>query len=95
MKDYYSSKMNNKNISLILGSIILIAVFIGNPFYVIKEGNQAIITQFGKPIGNPITKAGLHLKIPFIQKITYFELFRLEETPLAGLGSFFGTNLWS
>jgi hypothetical protein len=24
----------------------------------------------------------------FLQKITYFEVFRLEETPLAGLGSF-------
>jgi hypothetical protein len=28
----------------------------------------------------------------FLQKITYFEVFRLEETPLAGLGSFLSVN---
>ena len=45
----------------------------GNPFYVIEEGKQVIITQFGEPIGGAITKAGLHIKIPFIQKVNEFE----------------------
>lgn len=70
--------MNNKNLSFIIPIIIIILILIGNPFYIVEEGKQAIITQFGQPIGNPITLSGLHLKIPFIQKITYFEKRILE-----------------
>jgi len=65
--------MNKPNIALIAGIIIIIFIVIGNPFYVLPEGTQAVITQFGEPIGNSITQAGLHLKIPFIQKVNYFE----------------------
>ena len=70
--------MNNKNLGFIIPIIIIILILIGNTFYIVEEGKQAIITQFGQPIGNPITLSGLHLKIPFIQKITYFEKRILE-----------------
>ena len=70
--------MNSKNLSLGITVAIILLILIGNPFYVIEEGKQVIITQFGQPIGNPITKSGLHLKIPFIQKVTYFEKRILE-----------------
>lgn len=71
--------MNNKgNLGLIFGIILVIVVLLGNPFYVLEEGRQAIITQFGEPIGDPIINAGLHLKIPFIQKVNYFEKRILE-----------------
>ncbi|MCW0219536.1 MAG: protease modulator HflC, partial [Prosthecobacter sp.] len=36
--------------------------------YSVSETEQVIITQFGKPIGDTITEAGLHVKTPFIQK---------------------------
>jgi len=66
--------MNNKgNFGLILGICLVIVVLLGNPFYVLEEGRQAIITQFGEPIGDSIINSGLHLKIPFIQKVNYFE----------------------
>ncbi len=35
--------------------------------YTVSETEQVIITQFGKPIGEPITAAGLHFKVPFVQ----------------------------
>ena len=70
--------MNSKNISLVLGIVILVLILLGNPFYVIEEGTQAVITQFGEPIGDAVIKAGLHLKIPFIQKVNYFEKRILE-----------------
>jgi len=71
--------MNNKgNLGLILGICLVIVVLLGNPFYTLEEGRQAIITQFGEPIGDPIINAGLHLKIPFIQKVNYFEKRILE-----------------
>lgn len=70
--------MSNKNLGIIIPVIIVILILIGNPFYIIEEGKQAIITQFGQPMGAPVISAGLHLKIPFIQKITYFEKRILE-----------------
>ncbi|MBI5417230.1 protease modulator HflC [Candidatus Poribacteria bacterium] len=42
-------------------------------FFVLEEGKQIVITQFGKPVGNPITEAGIHFKIPFIQQKNEFE----------------------
>ena len=41
--------------------------------YVVEETDQVIITQFGKPIGEPQTEAGLHFKLPFIQEINRIE----------------------
>jgi len=71
--------MNNKTIfSLVIVVVILVIVLSGNPFYTIQEGTQVVVTQFGKPIGNPIVEAGLHLKFPFIQKVNYFEKRILE-----------------
>lgn len=70
--------MNSKNLGLIIPIIIVILILIGNPFYIIEEGKQVIITQFGQPIGDSVTSAGLHLKMPFIQKITTFEKRILE-----------------
>jgi membrane protease subunit HflC len=45
---------------------------------VVNEYEQAIITQFGKPIGDPYERSGLYFKVPFIQKVTYFEKRLLE-----------------
>ena len=58
-----------------IGIVIVIAliVTVANGFYILEEGRQAVITQFGRPVGQPITEAGLHFKIPYIQEVTYFE----------------------
>jgi membrane protease subunit HflC len=58
-----------------IGIIIVIAliVTVANGFYILEEGKQAVITQFGRPIGQPVTEAGLHFKTPYIQEATYFE----------------------
>ena len=58
-----------------IGIIIVIAliVTVANGFYVLEEGKQAVITQFGRPVGQPVTDAGLHFKTPYIQEATFFE----------------------
>ena len=43
-----------------------------------SEINQAIITQFGEPVGEPVTEPGLHFKLPFIQTANMFEKRFLE-----------------
>lgn len=37
--------------------------------YTLQETEQAIITEFGKPIGQPVTNAGLHFKMPITQEV--------------------------
>jgi membrane protease subunit HflC len=46
--------------------------------YTVSEVEQMIITQFGKPVGEPVTTAGLKIKIPFIQQINPIEKRVLE-----------------
>lgn len=58
--------------------LIVVVIVIFNGFYTLDERQQVIITQFGDPVGGPITDAGLHMKIPFIQKVHFFEKRILE-----------------
>ncbi len=68
--------MNKHVIQIIL---LVIAIFVvADAFFTLDERQQAIITQFGHPIGGAIEDAGLHVKIPFIQKVHYFEKRILE-----------------
>jgi len=53
--------------------ILVIVLFLSGTVYIIDETKQVVITQFGKPVGEPITAAGLHFKTPFIQRAQYFE----------------------
>jgi len=53
--------------------IIIVAILVGQGgFYVVNEAEQAIVTQFGKPVG-AVSYPGLHFKLPFIQDVTRFE----------------------
>jgi len=57
--------------TLIILGVIIIALIIMGPFYVINEGEQAVIVQMGR-ITNIVTDAGLHLKIPFIDEVVRY-----------------------
>src|SRR3984893_11769355 len=46
--------------------------------YTVSEVEQAIITQFGEPVGAPVTTAGLKVKVPFIQDVNLIERRVLE-----------------
>lgn len=64
-------------IGVVLGLVVLV-LLAGKPLYTVTETNQAIITQFGNPIGDPVTEPGLHLKLPYIQTANMFEKRFLE-----------------
>ena len=53
--------------------IIAIIAFTTGAIYIVNEGQQVVITQFGRPVGESVTSAGLHFKLPFIQEAHYFE----------------------
>ncbi|UCE19986.1 MAG: protease modulator HflC [Gemmatimonadota bacterium] len=63
---------------LTLGVAVLILIILSSSLYTIDMTEQVVITQFGNPIGDPITSPGLHMKIPFIQKVNTFEKRLLE-----------------
>lgn len=58
---------------LILVTGVLLALVGGASLYTVSETEQIVITQFGKPVGEPVRDAGLHFKLPFIQKILRFD----------------------
>lgn len=56
-----------------IGLVLLGIAVVYDGFFILPEGAQAVITQFGAPVGTPKTTAGLYLKLPFIQHINYFD----------------------
>ncbi len=52
-------------------TVIVILVFGGA--FVLDETEQAIVTQFGKPVGGSRTQPGLNFKLPIIQKVQRFD----------------------
>jgi membrane protease subunit HflC len=67
----------NKLVPLIaiLGAAAFVLI---SSIYTVSEVEQMIITQFGKPVGEPVTTAGLKIKIPFIQQVNPIEKRVLE-----------------
>lgn len=65
--------------SIVVSILVLVTVIIlGASLFVVSETEQVIITQFGNPIGEPVSTSGLHLKIPFVQKLNRIEKRILE-----------------
>ncbi|MFT5085425.1 MAG: membrane protease subunit HflC [Lentisphaeria bacterium] len=68
--------------SITLFGVMVIATagifIIGSSAYTVNEVEQVIITQFGKPVGEPVTEAGLKFKIPFVQEINPIDKRVLE-----------------
>src|SRR5438067_11354970 len=61
----------------IFGILVLFRALLGC-FYTVHQTQQVIITQFGKPVGEPTTEPGLHLKLPFIQEVNRIDKRFLE-----------------
>ncbi len=55
------------------GLVLLAIVIVYDGFFILEEGQQVVVTQFGAPVGDPVTEAGLHFKMPFIQHVEVFE----------------------
>ena len=59
--------------SLLIAAVILMGFVLFLSAYTVNQAEQVIITQFGRPVGEPITSPGLHLKLPFIQQVIRFD----------------------
>lgn len=58
---------------IIVALVLIVLLLVGGTIYTVREDQQVILTQFGAPIGDPITEAGLHFKLPFIVKVNVIE----------------------
>src|SRR6516162_3851832 len=65
-------------LAAVIAVVLALFLVLSGAFYVVDQTEQAIITQFGQPIGNPITEPGLHFKIPFIQSVNVLDKRFLE-----------------
>ena len=69
------------NRAILIGILVacgMMAFILMNAFYTVSEVEQAIITQFGRPVGEPVTTAGLKFKVPFIQDVNPIDKRILE-----------------
>ena len=69
----------NRLSTLAIGIVVLLGLIVLlSSGFVVNETEQAIITQFGKPVGDPVITPGVHFKVPIIQKVHFFEKRFLE-----------------
>lgn len=65
-------------VAIVAVAVIAVLLVFSGAFYTVHETKIAILTQFGKPIGEPITESGLHWKTPFVQEVIYLDKRALE-----------------
>ena len=57
---------------------VILLILVSGTFFIVDETEQVILTQFGKPVGKPISTPGLKMKMPFVQTVHSFEKRFLE-----------------
>ena len=57
---------------------LVLFLILSGAFYTLDQTEQVIITQFGQPVGDPITEPGLHFKIPLVQNVNSLDKRFLE-----------------
>jgi modulator of FtsH protease HflC len=70
--------MIKRSYLLLVLIIVLGAITLMLSSFIVDEAEQAIVTQFGKPVGELIATPGVHLKVPFIQTVHFFDKRFLE-----------------
>jgi membrane protease subunit HflC len=70
--------MSTIKLGAVVAVLAVLAYTLLSSIYTVSEVEQAIITQFGEPVGAPVTTAGLKFKLPFIQDVNLMEKRVLE-----------------
>src|ERR1700736_1190061 len=58
--------------------VLVLFLILSGAFYTVDQTEQVILTQFGQPVGDPITNPGLHFKMPFVQNVNSLDKRFLE-----------------
>ena len=65
-----------KTVGIAIAIVLLLLLALSA--YVVNEWEQVVITQFGRPVGDPIVEPGLKLRVPLIQTVHRFDRRFLE-----------------
>ncbi len=69
----------SKIIKIVVIVMLALTTYVAtSAIYTVNEVEQVIITQFGKPVGEPVTSAGLKVKLPFVQEVNPIDKRVLE-----------------
>ncbi|MFK7928557.1 MAG: protease modulator HflC [Myxococcota bacterium] len=63
---------------LVVAVLAVLGVVASSATYIVSETEQVVVTQFGKPVGVPVTEPGLNFKTPFVQTVHRFDKRFLE-----------------
>ncbi|MEO6400459.1 MAG: protease modulator HflC [Vicinamibacteria bacterium] len=69
--------MSTRSINNVVRAAIVIVLGFSS-VYTLGETEQAVLTIFGKPAGDPVKTPGLHFKIPFVEAVNRFDKRWLE-----------------
>lgn len=58
---------------MLMALLVLVGLAMSSSAFVVRETEQVVLIQFGKPVGEPIVEAGLYFRIPFIQEVRRFD----------------------
>jgi len=70
--------MKNAHLQILLALSIVILIIAYSSAFIVNETEQVIITQFGKPVRDPIVTPGIHFKVPLFQTANFFDKRFLE-----------------
>src|ERR1700674_3457556 len=65
-------------LAAVIAVVLVLFLILSGVFYTVNQTEQVIITQFGEPVGDPVTAPGLHFKIPLVQSVNSLEKRFLE-----------------
>ena len=71
-------KKSNLLAAAVFAVALVLFLILSGAFYTVDQTEQVIITQFGQPVGDPITEPGLHFKMPFVQSVNSLDKRFLE-----------------
>ncbi|MDR2353895.1 MAG: protease modulator HflC [Deltaproteobacteria bacterium] len=61
-----------KKFRLTVFAILVVILLLYGIFFTVDQTQRALVLQFGQPVGG-VKETGLHMKIPFIQQVVYFD----------------------
>jgi membrane protease subunit HflC len=70
--------MTSARIVTALVVFFLALIVLSNTLYVVDMTEQVVVTQFGRPVGDPILEPGLKIRMPFVQRVNVFDKRILE-----------------
>ena len=58
---------------LVVMALVAGGVLLSASVFFVDQGEQALVLQFGRPIGGAITEPGIHFKTPFVQEVRRYD----------------------